>query len=198
MNHISILLVESNPGERALIQEYLSASPFLNFSLSEAESLKAALSLLAHNDFDVVLLDLELPDSAGLETVRNIIIELRETAIIVLSSPQSEELAEQAVRYGTDDYIQKNLLSSAMLTKSIRFAMERKKIIQEKYDVLSDLALALEEIDILESLLPICVGCKKIIGEEKRWLDLEEFVKQLKPRTRGLICPDCQEGLDKN
>lgn len=107
MNHISILLVESNPGERALIQEYLSASPSLNFSLSEAENLKAALSLLAHNDFDVVLLDLELPDSAGLETVRNIIIELRETAVIVLSSPQSEELAEQAVRYATDDYIQK-------------------------------------------------------------------------------------------
>lgn len=199
MNDISILLVDGNQEERTLIQEYLSATPSFRFSLLEAESLEAALSLLAHDDFDAVLLDLELPDSSGLDTARRMITELRDTAVIVLANPQEEGLAEQAVRYGTEDYIPKRFLSSAMLVKSIRYAMERKKIIQEKYDVLSDLVLALEKIDYLESLLPICIGCKKIFHKDNGWMDLEEFAGQSSAPTAGsLICPDCREELTKS
>ena len=199
MNNISILLVEGSPKERTLIQEYLAATPSFQCSLTEAESLEAALSLIEHDDFDVVLLDLELPDSSGLNTARRIITELRETAVIVLSNPQDEELARQAVRYGTEDYIQKRFLSEAMLVKSIRYAMERKKIIQEKYDVLSDLVLALEKIDYLESLLPICIGCKKICNEDNDWRDLEEFARQkTKAHKIRIICPDCQKDLVKD
>ena len=199
MNNISILLVEGSPEERTLIQEYLAATPSFHFNLTEAESLKVALSQIEHDDFDVVLLDLDLPDSSGLNTARRIITELRETAVIVLSNPQDEELARQAVRYGTEDFIQKRFLSSAMLVKSIRYAMERKKIMQEKYDVLSDLVLALEKIDYLESLLPLCIGCNKICDEANHWLDLEEFARQkAKARKTRLICPECRKDLVKD
>ena len=199
MNNISILLVEGSPEERTLIQEYLAATPSFHFNLTGADSLEAALSLLEHDDFDVVLLDLDLPDSSGLNTARKIITELRETAVIVLSNPQDEEVAQQAVRYGTEDHIQKRFLSAAMLVKSIRYAMERKKIMQEKYDVLSDLVLALEKIDYLESLLPICIGCSKICSEDNYWLDLEEFGKQkAKAKKTRLICPDCKKDLVRN
>ncbi len=198
MNNISLLLVEGSPEERTLIQEYLAAAPSFQCSLTGAESLEASQSLLEHDDFDVVLLDLELPDSSGLNTARRMISELRETVVIVLSNPQDEEIAEQAVRYGTEDYIQKRFLSAAMLVKSIRYAMERKKIIQEKYDVLSDLVLALEKIDYLESLLPICIGCSKICGEDNHWLELDEFARQKSKAKTRLICSDCKNDLVRN
>ena len=199
MNDISILLVEGSPEERSLIQEYLSASPSFNVNMSEAESLTAALALLDYQEFDVILLDLELPDSSGLATARRIVTELRETAVIVLSNPEDVELGRQAVRYGTEDYIEKKFLSSAMLIKSIHYAMERKKIIQEKFDVLSDLVLALEKIDYLESLLPICIGCKKIYQKDGQWLDIEEYAgASSKAGASRLICPDCQKELEKN
>ncbi len=199
MNDISILLVEGSAEERTLIHKYLSSAPPFHYSLSEAETLEAALSLLADNDFDVVLLNLDLPDSSGLDTARRIITELHETAVIVLANPQDEELAEQSLRYGTEDFIQKRFLSSPMLIKSIRYAIERKIIVQEKYDVLSDLMLALEKIDYLESFLPICIGCKKIFHEEHGWLDLEEFSRQASsPDADCLICPNCREELTKN
>ncbi len=66
-----------------------------------------------------------------------------------------------------------------MLSKSITYAIERKKLLQEKYDVLSDLVLALEKIEYLESILPICAGCKKIYHEDKHWLSLEEYAQLL-------------------
>lgn len=199
MNDISILLVEGSPEERSLIQEYLSASPSFNVNMSEAESLTAALALLDYQEFDVILLDLDLPDSSGLATARRIVTELRETAVIVLSNPEDVELGRQAVRYGTEDYIEKKFLSSEMLIKSIHYAMERKKIIQEKFDVLSDLVLALEKIDYLESLLPICIGCKKIHQKDGQWLDIEEYAGSLsKAGASRLICPDCQKELEKN
>lgn len=199
MNDIAILIVEGSAEERTLIQEYLSANPPFHFELTEAESLEEALSLFARRDFDVVLIDLELPDSSGLNTVRRMITELRETAVIVLANPEDKELAQHAVRYGTEDYIEKRFLSSAMLVKAISYAMERKKIIQEKYDVLSDLVLALEKIDSLESLLPICICCKKIYDANHHWLDLEEYARHsVKHKEVRPICPDCREDLTKN
>ncbi|TKB28316.1 response regulator [Desulfopila sp. IMCC35006] len=199
MNNIAILLVEGRPEERMLIRKYLSPPPPVHFDLREAETLKEGLSLLARDHFDVILLDLELPDSSGLDTARRVITKFRETPVIVLSNPEDEALAQQAVSYGTEDYIEKNFLSSALLLKSIRYAMERKKIIQEKYDVLSDLILALEKIDSLESLLPICIGCKKIYHEDNRWVDLEEYVRQSSNiKTTRATCPDCQRSIGKN
>lgn len=199
MNDISILLVEGSPEERTLIQEYLSASSSFTIKLHEAECLASALSLLDRQEFDVILLDLNLPDSSGLDTARRIITELRETAVIVLSNPEDLELGRQAVRYGTEDYIEKKFLSSAMLVKSIDYAMERKKIIQEKFDVLSDLVLALEKIDYLEGLLPICIGCKKIHHEDNQWLNLDDYAKSSAETQKSrLICPDCLKELEKN
>ncbi len=199
MNKILILLVEDDPTAISHIKEYLSEKPTFRYDLMEAASLDAALSLLSHYEFDVVLLDLDLPDSSGLDTVRRVITEYSDTAVIVLSSPANEKIARQAVRYGAEDYLEKVFLSPAMLLKSISYAIGRKKILQEKYDILSDLVLALEKIESLESLLPICVGCKKILDENNHWLNLEDFVHQSSSRraTRP-ICPDCKKSLESH
>ncbi len=199
MNKIVILLVEDSPTETTQIKEYLSVKPPFRYDLKEANSLNTALSQLSRYDFDVVLLDIDLPDSSGLDTVRRIITEYSDTAVIVLSNPENEAIARQAVRYGAEDYLEKILLSPAMLLKSISYAIGRKKILQEKYDILSDLVLALEKIESLESLLPICIGCKKILQEDNHWVNLDEFINQSpKRRVTRPICPECMKSLDSH
>jgi CheY-like chemotaxis protein len=199
MNTILILLVEDNPADTSLIKEYLSDNPPFRYELLEADSLRMSLSLLSHYDFDIVLLDLELPDSSGLDTARRVITEYAETAVLVLSRPENKEVTRQAVRYGAEDYLEKDFLSPLLLFKSISYAIGRKKILQEKYDILSDLVLALEKIEYLESLLPICVGCKKILQEDNKWLHLDDYVNQ--PSSRKIIrpiCPDCRKDIENN
>jgi CheY-like chemotaxis protein len=199
MNTILMLLVEDDPTDISLIKEYLSDNPPFRYELIEADSLRAALSLLSHHDFDIVLLDLELPDSSGLDTARRVITEYAETAVLVLSQPENKAITQQAVRYGAEDYLEKRLLSPILLFKSISYAIGRKKLLQEKYDILSDLVLALEKIEYLEGILPICVGCKKILLEDNQWLNLEDYVN--KPSSRKVvrpICPDCRKDIENN
>jgi len=199
MSTISILLVEDNPADISLIKEYLSEKQSVRFELQEAGSLQTALALQSCTDFDVVLLDLGLPDSSGLDTARRIIAQAPETAVIILASPEYEEVALQAVYYGAEDHLHKKLLSATILNKSITYAIEHKKVLQEKFDVLSDLVLALEKIEYLESILPICVGCKKILHESNRWLPLEDYVKERSnPGTLRPICPDCLNDIADN
>ena len=199
MNKIVMLLVEDNPTDILKIKEHLLEEPPFQYELIQADTLKAALALLSHYDFDIVLLDLDLPDSSGLDTARRVITEYSDTAVVILSDPVNREVAQQAVRYGADDYLTKNILLPAILYKSISYAIGRKKVMQEKYDILSDLVLALEKIEYLESLLPICIGCKKILLDNDHWQNLEDYVHESSAKSVDRpICPECRKDLKKN
>ncbi|MGB3212493.1 MAG: response regulator [Desulforhopalus sp.] len=197
MSNISLLIVEDNPADSLLIKEYLAENRYHTFDFFDAESMNSALGLIDHYDFDAVLLDLQLPDSSGLDTVRQMIARLPDTAVIVLSGLQDEELALQTVRYGVQDYLEKRYLSPTTLNKSIRYSIERKKAIQDKEDLLHDLDLALQRVELLENLLPLCIGCKKIFGEDEQWHTTETYKGSL-PVTResGLICSRCLADLE--
>ncbi len=196
MPQLTILIVEDNPADRLLIKEYLAEEQWETLDPQEAESLQAALDLLPHFDFDVILLDLQLPDSTGLETVRRIIGEVPNTAVIVLSELQNEDTALKTVRYGAQDYLEKRQLSPTTLAKSIRYSLERKKALQDKEDLLHDLDHALKRIAQLESFLPLCIGCKKILGEDGRWHTIEKYIhKGLPGKTEERFCPDCKTPL---
>jgi len=198
MPQLTLLIVEDNPADRLLIKEYLAEEQWRTLDLQEAESLQAALDLLPHFDFDVILLDLQLPDSSGVETVRRIIGEVPETAVIVLTGLQDEDTALQSVRYGAQDYLEKRHLSPSTLSKSIRHSLERKKGLQDKEDLLHDLNHALKRIAQLESLLPLCIGCKKILGEDGQWHIIEEYVQEGLPgKTEERLCPSCKTALSE-
>ena len=198
MFQLAILIVEDNAADRLLIKEYLAEQQLKTVDIQEAGSLQAAFDLLPHFDFDVILLDLQLPDSAGVDTVRRIIGEVPETAVIVLSGLEDEETALQSVRYGAQDYLEKRHLSPSALGKSIRHSLERKKGLQDKEDLLHDLNHALKRIAQLESLLPLCIGCKKILGEDGHWHIFEEYMYEGIPgKTEERLCPDCKTVLSE-
>ncbi len=126
---IKILLVEDNPGDVLLLQETLSEITFLELELVHVGRMKTALSRLQSEEFDVVLLDLVLPDSNGLDTF----IQIHEHAplipIVVLTGIADETLAIRAMQAGAQDYLVKGQVSgSELLLRSIRYAIERKRI----------------------------------------------------------------------
>ncbi len=126
---IRVLLVEDSATEARLVQGILAqAAPHAgHFSVEWTDSLSASLERLDQGGFDAVLLDLVLPDSQGLDTF----LRLREHAprlpIIVLSGLDDEGLAVEAVRRGAQDYLVKGQADSRLLTRSIRYAVERSR-----------------------------------------------------------------------
>lgn len=124
-----ILLVEDNPGDARLIREmFVDELGRTGFSMRVGESLASALKLLDAADFDVVFLDLSLPDSFGLETLYRLQTSSPAVPIIVLTGNEDEQLALAAVKAGAQDYLVKNDLSGGLLVKTMRYARERKHI----------------------------------------------------------------------
>lgn len=127
---IGLLLVEDNPGDVRLIKEMLACPAYfsLTYQLSDVESLNAAIQACSNNRFDVILLDLNLPDSHGLATLENLNGLFPHIPIIVLTGLDDAELTMQSVQQGAQDYVTKEECTSQLLTRVIYYAIERKRI----------------------------------------------------------------------
>jgi PAS domain S-box-containing protein len=126
-NHIRILLIEDNPGDARLIKEMLNEAQRAPFILEWRESLSAGLQKLAEDGADVVLLDLELPDSQGLDTYQKLHRQFPGVPIVVLSGLSDESVAVKTVRDGAQDYLVKGQIEGKLLSRSVMYAMERKR-----------------------------------------------------------------------
>jgi DNA-binding response OmpR family regulator len=124
---LKVLLVEDNPEHARLVQTYLDRSGQVSFGLLHADTLAAGLERLNSGGVDVVLLDLTLPDSAGLETFRAVQVRANGVPVVILSGIDDEDLAVQAVREGAQDYLIKGEANNQTLLHALHFAIERKK-----------------------------------------------------------------------
>lgn len=122
---ITVLLVEDNPVYSHLIQKLLARSEHQHFEVVTASTLENAIGRLAVGGIDVVLLDLMLPDSAALDTFYRLRAHDMRTPIIIQSAMDDVGLASKAVEGGAEDYLLKDGISSATLTRSIHYAIER-------------------------------------------------------------------------
>lgn len=122
---ISILVVEDNPADQFFVSELIEASPIIIKSLFIAETAKAALSLLKGESVDIILLDLSLPDSFGIDTFKIIHKHSRTIPIIILSGQSDMKLAIEAITLGSQDYLIKGEFDEKLLSKTIRYSMER-------------------------------------------------------------------------
>ncbi|HYC31033.1 MAG TPA: diguanylate cyclase [Gemmatimonadales bacterium] len=127
---LTVLLVEDSELDAALVGEMLARSRGLNATVIRRDRLDQALGRLARGSVDLVLLDLSLPDSRGLETFEQVRAAAPEVPIIVLSSFQDEELAVTVVRNGGQDYLMKGHVTEAALARSIQYGLERHRMLQ--------------------------------------------------------------------
>jgi signal transduction histidine kinase len=126
-----ILLVEDNPGDSRLLQEYLKDAGADRYQVTHADRLAGGLERLAEANVDAVLLDLSLPDSQGMDTL----VRMREAAkavpIVVLTGIEDEALGMRLIQAGAQDYLIKGQVSGPLLTRSLQYAVERKRAEEE-------------------------------------------------------------------
>lgn len=124
---IRILLVEDNPGDARLLRESLMEVDSFRFDLTHVSTLSGGLERLAESVTDVVLLDLSLPDSFGLDSFIQVHAQAPGVPFVVLTGLADETLAIEAVRQGAQDYLVKGQVDPELLIRSIHYAIERKR-----------------------------------------------------------------------
>jgi DNA-binding response OmpR family regulator len=127
---LKVLLVEDNIGDVALFRDHLRAEEG-RYQFGHAGTVGQAEDLLAKSAFDVIFLDLHLPDSHGLETVQRINGASPHTPIVVLTSMGDTGLDVEALRHGAQDYLVKTNINPELVLRATRYAIERKRIEQQ-------------------------------------------------------------------
>ena len=123
---IRVLLIEDNPGDARLVRELLTEEGD-RFEIVLAGSLRDARDQLAAEAFDVVLLDLSLPDSQGFGTISSIRAQVPAMPLIVLTGFDDADFAVAAVEAGAQDFLVKGQFESGTIRRAIRYAIERKR-----------------------------------------------------------------------
>ena len=140
---IKILIIEDNPGDIRLIDIYLKDSFDEGYSLSVANYLSVGIAFLLKENFDIIILDLTLPDSFGLETFKKIneLALSPKVPIIVLTGLKDESIGINALKLGAQDFLVKGNIKGKELSRSINYSIERFKLLK----ALSDNAKKLEK-----------------------------------------------------
>lgn len=125
---IKILLIEDSPSDADLLQEYIDDIDNLKINVIHVQLLGEAEIILAKENIDVVLLDLNLPDASGLDTVKRTYAVANDVPIVVLSGLVDEDMALEAVRQGAQDYLVKGQITSNLLIRTLRYSIERKQM----------------------------------------------------------------------
>lgn len=159
----SILLIEDNPGDSRLIKEMLKEIATFDYQLIIAETLHDGCEQINNNNFIIILLDLNLPDSIGKETFDTVIKFAKNIPVVLVSALQNVELSISLIKEGAQDYILKWDLNGSILDKTIQFAIERKKLLNE-------LNKKTHELHELNSYF---------IGRESRMIELKKEVNEL-------------------
>lgn len=133
--HTDVLCIEDNPGDARLLREALRESSRATFTLEHAQRLDEGLALLTTNSFDVLLLDLSLPDAEGFETFEQAYTVAGAcTPIIVLTGRNDATLAVRAVQAGVQEYLVKGTVDGTLLTQAIFHAVERHELRRQLQD----------------------------------------------------------------
>src|SRR3954468_18104380 len=140
----NVLLIEDNPGDARLIREMIAEDPRTAFTVHFADRLAKGLEHLSAGETTLIILDLSLPDSYGLETFTKVYTHAPAVPIIVLTGHDDDALALSAVKGGAQDYLVKSRLDRELLLRSMHYSIERKRYQvqlehQANYDALTGL-----------------------------------------------------------
>jgi DNA-binding response OmpR family regulator len=195
---IELLLVEDNPADARFARIALTGSARSKFAITEAATLADALRTLESRGFDLVLLDLGLPDSRGLATFSLLHARFRRVPVVVLSALADETTMLDAVRLGAQDYLIKGAFDAALLVRVLRHALERHQLLHRLEVSLANVRTLLQTIEGSAhrgepgATLAMCGGCKRLRTASGGWETIEQY---LAPLVRAQLtyeaCPDC-------
>jgi serine phosphatase RsbU (regulator of sigma subunit) len=200
-DQVPVLLVEDDDGDALLVQELLREvdAPVV---LLRARSLGQATTLVAQAA--CVLLDLGLPDSQGLQGLRQLLRIEPEAAIVVLTGEANEHLGEQAVRAGAQDYLVKGEVAGHMLHRVIRYAVERRRAEEAQRELRVAQVQAQENARLERGLLPsplladprLSVSARCLAGGQQHLLggDFYDVVEAADGWVHALIGDVCGRG----
>ena len=127
-DNLHVLIVEDEPAQAGLVQAYLEETGWNHFKVSQAPSLAAMAETLRDSPPDVVLLDLNLPDSQGLPTLQEARERVEGAPIILLTGQENPELAMQALEAGAHDFLTKDELDPDRLARTIRYTLRHHEL----------------------------------------------------------------------
>ena len=188
-------MIEDDPAFRLLVSLELEEDPFTQSTIATAERLSEGIALLGTRSFDIILTDLNLPDSAGIQTFEQLAEAAPNLPIIVTSNDLNETLASQILRRGAQDYVQKSRMSVGVLSRIIRRAIERhsyayeldkraKELAESEarvraiYEASVDAVVVTDDYGIVQFANPAAGG---MFGGDPRALENRTFVYTLVP-----------------
>ena len=181
---IQVLLIEDNPTDALLLREAVREDALSFFEFTIAESLKLGLEFLSQAQFDVVLLDLGLPDSQGLESFETVQSAFPDKPIVVLSGITDQRVALEAVQSGAQDYLVKGPVGWEIASRAIRYAIERKRMeVRLQHMATHDALTGLPNRKLLHDRLSHAIerARRSRNGKNEKWelavmvLDLDNF-----------------------
>ncbi len=212
-NPMNILLVEDNPADARLVEIYLSESTMIDPTIVKTTELGKGLLMLEEQDFDVVLLDLTLPDSSGFSTIKTMLDEFPEQTVIVMTGLEDETVALNSVKAGAQDFIVKGQFDSNLLSRTITYAIERHQLQRRLEDYAK--AIKLNEQRLLEAQKMARIGnwemdivnnsmfwseeVFRILGVKENSIEptLNDFMKQVVSEDRDALKTSINRAMEK-
>jgi two-component system, cell cycle sensor histidine kinase and response regulator CckA len=164
---IQVLLVEDNPADVRLLLEILREVSFDRFAVTQVDRLDEGINHLTITSFDVILLDLTLPDSLGLETFLKLHQRVPAMPIVVLTGLDDETLTLRAMQQGAQDYLVKGKVTGDLLARSLRYAIERQRSEQKIHEQAALLDITTDAIlvrDLQHNILFWNKGAERLFG----------------------------------
>lgn len=128
---VTILLVENDPRDAEFLRALFANVATVRFDLEHTDTLEEALAYLSERHFDLLLLDLSLPDGASIDPFLRIRTQAPDVPIIVLTERQDESLGLKLVQMGAQDYLVKHQIDDKLLVRAVRYAIERQRLQHE-------------------------------------------------------------------
>ena len=151
---IRVLLVEDDPDDALLLREAVADARLARIAWTESDTLEGAVQKLREQSFEVALVDLSLPDSRGLETFLRLRAAAPNVPVVILTGLDDERVGLEAVQRGAQDYLVKGSLDGSMVTRAIRFAIERVRREKAERDLCAREAEVAAAREIQQRLFP--------------------------------------------
>jgi DNA-binding NtrC family response regulator len=197
---LRVLIIEDSEDDAFIFLRQLTKGGYEAVS-ERVDTRKAMITALDKQRWDVIISDYYMPHFSGLDALGL----LKETGLdvpfIIVSGAIGEDIAVEAMKLGANDYVMKKNLARLVLSieRELREAAgrrERRRMEEERTNLIQELTDALAKIKTLNGLLPICASCKNIRDDQGYWQKVESFIEAHTQAefTHG-ICPDCRQKL---